>query len=66
MFFRRGENRSTGKIPLKAEKRIITKLYPHERPSPGIEARVTLVGGEGSHHHTIPAPLDKVKGLVAI
>ena len=28
-------------------------------PSPGIEVLVTLVGGECSHHYTIPAPFTK-------
>ena len=36
-FLWRGENRSTGEKPLRAEKRTNSKLNPHMTPRPGIE-----------------------------
>ena len=36
-FFRRGENRSTGRKPLGARTRTSNKLNPHMTPSPGLE-----------------------------
>ena len=53
-FLRRGENRSTREKPLGAEKRTKNKLT-YDAGS-GNRARDTLVGGERSHHCTIPAP----------
>ena len=55
VFLGEGKTGVTGEKPLRAEKRTNNKLDPHEMPSPGIEPRVTLVGGEFSHHYTIPA-----------
>ena len=51
-----GKTGVTGEKPLAEEKRTNNKLNPHETPSPGIESRVALVGGECSHHCAIPAP----------
>ena len=55
-FKERGKPEYPEKNSLGAEKRTNNKLDPHETPSPRIEPRVTLVGGECSHHYTIPAP----------
>ena len=54
-----GKTGVPGEKPLGAEKRTSNKLDPHETPSPGIQPRGTLVGGESSHHYwnTIPAPI---------
>ena len=44
-FLGEGKTGVPGEKPLGAEKRTNNKLDPHETPSPGIEPRVTLVGG---------------------
>ena len=36
--------------------RTNNKLNPHMAPSPGIEPRATLVGGECSHHCAMATP----------
>ena len=73
LIFVREENRRTRKKTPGAGTRHNNKLKPHVTPGPGIDTlilrhlnkvhsfihrpRATLVGGESSHHCTIPAPL---------
>ena len=54
-FWGGGETGEPGEKPLGAEKRTNNKLNPYMTPGPGIEPRVTLVGGECSHHSAIPS-----------
>ena len=48
--------RLTREKPLGAEERTNNKLNPHDNAESGIDPRVTLVGGEYSHHFIFPTP----------
>ncbi len=54
-FFRREENRRTRRKTLRSKARTNNKLNPHMAPGRN-RTRVTLVGGERSHHCAITAP----------
>ena len=56
-FLRREENRRTQRKTLRARKRTNNKLNPDMNARSGNPTRVTLVGGEPSHHCAIPAKL---------
>ena len=59
-FLWREENQSTQRKAVGAGTRTNNKLNPHMTPRLGIELNTTLVGGECSHHCTIPAPPEDI------
>ena len=57
VFLREGKTGVPGEKPLGAGTRTNNKFNPHDAETRN-RTRATLVGGECSHHCTIPAPLE--------
>ena len=58
-FLRRGENQSTRRKTSRSREENQQQTQPTNDAGSGNRTRVTLVGGERSHHCAIPAPPKK-------